>query len=376
MDITPSHIAILCSRIDLPGGIERAIVNTANLFADKGNTVTLMILDETDKSFYSLHSSIQIIQQPLSFGITTEGNIITRKVRLLSDVLKLRQLIKRVKPDVVVSTEYPYTVAAILSNVKKYCRLYSWEHHHHAWLQKNKFWDFLCKQAYPKLNGIICLNKTEADHYQKIAPSFIIPNFIENKTGKSASCTNKTILSIGWLIHRKGIDLMLQTAKSVLSNHPEWKWKLIGEGEMKEQIIQFIKNENLQNRFILQAPVNSAISTEYTNTSIYVMTSRFEAFPMVLLEAMSFGVPCISFDCSSGPADIISHNNDGLLITKENVTELTAAIERLIEDENERIQMGKSAFQNIQRFSPDVAYLLWENTLMLDKNSSGRINPV
>jgi glycosyltransferase involved in cell wall biosynthesis len=355
-----NHIAILCSRLDLPGGIERAIVNAANLFAQKANKVAIIILDTTGKSFYPVHPSIQIIQQPLSFGITTEGNIISRKLRLLSDVLKLKRIIKNLKADVVISTEYPFTVAAALARAKKYTRLYSWEHHHHAWLQKNKFWTFLCKQAYPKLSGIICLNKTEAEYYKDTAPSFVIPNFIENRSGELSSCTNKTILSVGWLIPRKGIDLMLQAAKTILTAYPDWTWKLIGEGEMKEQVEQFIQTEKLEGRFILQAPVNSEIMQEYLNASIYVMSSRFEAFPMVLLEAMSVGLPCVSFDCPSGPSDIITNNIDGIIVEKENINQLTTAILTLITSEEKRKEMGEAAFINVQRFSPDNIYELWK----------------
>lgn len=354
------HIAILCSRLDLPGGIERAIVNTSNLFAAKGHFVTLVILDETDKSFYPLHSSVHIIQQSLTFGITSGSNIISRKIILFNDVLRLRKIIKNLKADFVISTEYPFSVAGVLAGIKKYSRLFAWEHHHFAWLKKNRFWTFLCNQCYPKLNGIICLNKEEQQHYKKIAPAFIIPNFVDNSNGTISSGNSKTILSVGWLIPRKGIDLMLKAARQVLTDHPGWIWKLIGEGEMKEEVLRFVKEEKLEKRFVLQSPVSSTITEEYLNASLFVLSSRFEAFPMVLLEAMSFGVPCVSFNCPSGPADIITHNEDGLLVEKENPQKLTEAITILVENEEGRKKMGEKAFANVQRFSPEKIYELWK----------------
>ena len=184
--------------------------------------------------------------------------------------------------------------------------------------------------------------------------------FIENTTGKRSLVTNKTILSVGWLIPRKGIDLLLKTAREVLAEHPDWIWKLIGDGEMKEEVLQFIKTEKLEERFLLQSPVDSNINDEYINASLFVLSSRYEAFPMVLLEAMSFGIPCISFDCPSGPADIITKNEDGLLVEKENPAKLAEAISSLITNEEQRKKMGEKALENVQRFSPDKIYELWQ----------------
>lgn len=359
------HIAILCSRLDLPGGIERAIVNTANLFAKKNNPVTLIILDETANSFYDIYPSIKVIQQNLSFGITPEGNILSRKIKLLSDVVQLRKLIKKIKADILLSSEYPFSVAAVLARPNNKLKIYSWEHHHHAWLQKNKFWAFLCQQAYPKLNGIICLNQKEAGFYASTAKTFIIPNFVQNEIVKTSSCTHKLILSIGWLIPRKGIDMMLIAAKNILSKFPGWHWKLIGEGELQSTVEDFVKNENLEGRFILQAPKNESISDEYANASVFVLSSRFEAFPMVLLEAMQAGLPCVSFDCPSGPAEIIAQNKDGLLVEKENTVELSNAIQQLIKNDEQRIRMGENAAKNIQRFSADAVYKIWEDNILL-----------
>ena len=353
------HIVILCSRLDLPGGIERAVVNTASLFVTKGHSVTLLILDEVSNLFYPVDPLVKIIQQPLSFGITPEGNIITRKIKLLSDVLKLRKLVKQLQPDIIIATEYPFAVAAVLSGAKKQSKVVSWEHHHFYELKKNIFWNEIFNLTYPRLYAVVCLNEDEKSLFGTANTNpVVIPNFIQPAT--KADLTNKLLLTIGRLTSIKGTVLLLQTAKSVLLQHPNWQWKLIGDGDMKEQVLSFIEQENLQHRLILQAPIEHTILPEYQNAAIYVMTSRNECFPMTLLEAMSVGLPCISFDCETGPRHIINNYEDGLLIEKENTGKLAAAISSLISNEEERKKMGEKAFQNIQRFSPETIYRLWE----------------
>ena len=357
------HIVFLCSRLDVPGGIERAIVNTANLFAEKNHPVTLIILDEFNNSFYPVHPGVRIKQFPLLFGMTEKGNKMTRKLQLLRDIRNLNRILHPLNADVVIATEYQFAIAVIISGTKNFSRVYSWEHHHFNWLQKSFFWKLLFNKNYPRLDGIICLNKTEAGYFSKFAPVHLIPNFIENNSGQKAAVNTKTILSVGWLIHRKGIDFIMQAAKQVLANHPDWKWKIIGEGEMKTQLLEFIEKENQQGKLILQQPVSSDISNEYLNASIFVLASRFEAFPMVLLEAMSYGVPCVSFDCPTGPSDIITRNEDGILVEKENPAKLAEAINKLIEDEMLRNKMSEQAFENIKRFSSNKIYELWKQLI-------------
>lgn len=359
MNELKKHIAILCSRLDLPGGIERAIVNTANLFAQKEHQVTIVILDETKSSFYPLLPAVQVIQQPLSFGITPEGNVISRKIKLLTDVLKLRKLLKDLKADLVIASEYPFAAAAILAGTKKISKIVSWEHHHYYELKRNVFWNNVFRLTYPRLDAVVCLNNDEKMLFASINHNpVVIPNFIE--PSPPSLLTNKLILTVGRLTAVKGTDFLLQTAKLVLHEHPTWQWKLIGDGDMKEQVIQFIEKENLQNRLIIQPPVSHSIISEYQNASLYVMTSRNECFPMTLLEAQSVGLPCISFDCDSGPRHIIKNEENGLLVEKGNSSQLAAAASSLIMDDAKRKKMGELAINNIQQFSPDNIYQLWK----------------
>lgn len=354
-----NHIVILCSYLNFAGGYERIIVDTANLFSQKGIRTSLVILGDTEKSFYPISDHVHVIQKPIHFGITEKGNMITRKIKMIGDILTLKKLLKEIKADTVICTEYPFVVGAILSGAKRYSRVISWEHTHYNGTKRNFFWQQLFKFAYPKLDIIVCLNREEETYFKKLSNTCIIPNFTQNKSGSYAQPYSKKILSIGSLIPRKGIDLLLIAAKKVLSEHNDWQWKLIGSGEMKNQVLSFIKSEKLEDRFILQASVSSNLNTEYASASFFVLSSRSETLPMVLLEAMSFGLPCISFDCPSGPSAIINSDDNGILVEKENAEKLALAISSLIIDDEKRKKMGENALESSKSFSPDLVFKLW-----------------
>lgn len=319
-----------------------------------------MVLDETSKAFYPIDETVQFIQRHLSFGITPKGNIITRKIKLLNELLKLRKILSSIKPSLIIATEYPFAVAAILCGAKKMAKIISWEHHHYYELKRNRFWNKLFNLTYPRLDAVVCLNEDEKKITKLINNNpVVIPNFIA-PTLSTAPLTSKLILTIARLTPVKGIDNLLQAAKLVLQLRPDWKWKIIGDGEMRDKLTAFIEKENLQAKLIIQAPLHHAIQEEYQNASLYVMTSRNECFPMTLLEAQANGLPCIAFDCETGPRHIITNNENGILVEKENPEKLSDAITTLINDEQLRKKMGEKAVVNVQRFSPEVIYKLWE----------------
>jgi glycosyltransferase involved in cell wall biosynthesis len=359
--MSSTKVLIICSRLDLPGGIEKATVNVANLFALYGHEVTLLVLDETEKSFYAINKDIKLLQHPLHFGITSQGNFLSRKIAFLKHIKFLRKLIYSIKADVIVTTEYVFTVTAQLAKNKDK-KLFSWEHHHFHWLNKSKFWDLLCMKLYPKVYRVICLNKVEAELFSNIGcQTSVIPNFVLQQ--QKAVLSTKTILTVGWLINRKGVDLIPSIAKVVFQRYQDWKWRIIGSGEEYDTLMRSIKENHLAQKISIIPPSSPDLEQEYLNASIYVMTSRFECFPMVLLEAMSHGIPCISYNCPTGPADIIKHEEDGLLVDTENIKGMAEAICRIIENEELRMKMGENAHINVQRFSPENIYKLWDAVL-------------
>ncbi|HWJ26107.1 MAG TPA: glycosyltransferase family 4 protein [Flavisolibacter sp.] len=351
--------------MDLPGGIERAIVNTSALLVKGGNKISLLILDETAETFYPLHPHISVIQKPLFFDITKKGNKLSRKLLFIKDLRELKKTLKALNPHTVIATEYHFSVMAVLSGIQSSSRVMSWEHHHFYVLKRNRFWQFLFDKYYPRLDGVIVLNHDEAKLFQKLNKNIlVIPNFIDRQDPSVIEeHHDPTILTIVRLNKVKGIDLLLQVARSILKNHPKWKWKLIGQGIMKNDVLDFIAREGLQDQLQLFQPVSHQIFHDYIRSSFFVLPSRHECFPMVLLEAMSSGLPCIAFDCETGPRDIITDQNDGLLIEKENVPLMIIAIDQMIKSQEMRRLMSENAYNNVQRFSPEAVLTLWENVL-------------
>lgn len=339
------------------------MANTASLFAEKGEKITLIILADTAASYFPIHKDIRVIQLPLTFGIMKGGNMLTRKIKMLKDIQSLKKTLKQLQPSLIISTEYPYTIASVICRPDKQTKIVSWEHTHFSVNIKNRFWTTLFRTCYPKLDKIVCLNNDEKKLFQPINEKItVIPNFVD-PPGNVSGLQNKIILTVARLDPIKGIPHLLQAAKSVLHSHPGWQWKIIGDGELEPEVSNFIEKENLQHKLILQKPVDQNIHAEYQNASMLVMTSLNECFPMVLLEALSNGLPCIAFDCDTGPRHIITHQEDGLLVEKENPDKLAVAISSLIEDEELRKKMGGNAIKRIQRFSSQHVYQLWKEEI-------------
>ncbi len=354
------HIIWLCSGIHLPGGTERANLNAAHLMLQKGYRVTIVVLDESAGSFYPLDPQINLVHRKFFFGIGGKGNLITRKISMLREFYKLKRLLIELKPHVIIATDYPFAVACVVTGLHRKSRVLSWEHHHYGWLKKSWFWNKMIRYAYPRLDSVIVYNKDETAWFEKWGcKTMVIPNFLtELPTINSES--QPLILTVGWLIERKGVDMIPAMAEKILDKHPQWKWKVIGEGELEKQLRKEIAERGLQNRLIIQKPEHPLQANDYQQASVYVMTSRQEPFGLVLIEAMSNGVPCIAYNCETGPRHIIQDNEDGYLVPAFDTSAMEYCILKMIKDAGLRKQFGIRAKSNVKKFSADAVWLKWK----------------
>jgi glycosyltransferase involved in cell wall biosynthesis len=188
---------------------------------------------------------------------------------------------------------------------------------------------------------------------------FIIPNSISFTPIQSAKLENKTILSIGRLDYLKGYDLLIEVFERYCRSNKDWKLRIIGDGPLREQITKIIIEKGLTNRISL-ITMSNTIMEEYLNASIYVMTSRSEGLPMVLLEAQAFGLPIVAFDCETGPSEIIQNGISGYLIANYDIDEMKEKLIELSNNPLKRIEFGKNALENIKRFHPEEIFYKWE----------------
>lgn len=169
-------------------------------------------------------------------------------------------------------------------------------------------------------------------------------------------------MAAGRIERIKGFDLLVEAWKEVVTRYPDWTLRIAGGGNPYE-LTQIIKEQKLEESVKLTGPVKE-MSAEYLNSSIFVLSSRSEPFGLVLIEAMSFGVPVVSFDCPNGPREIINDGVDGKLVENGNIKALATAITEMIADKGARKKMGKAAIQKYNdKYTIDKIILMWLSVL-------------
>jgi glycosyltransferase involved in cell wall biosynthesis len=169
----------------------------------------------------------------------------------------------------------------------------------------------------------------------------------------------RTIVAMGRLVPQKGFDLLLDAFSRIAARHPDWSLKILGKGPLKEQLEIQASNLGLKDRVCFAGSLPDPF-TVLCAADLFVFSSRFEGFGNALSEAMACGLPVISFDCPAGPADIIRPGVDGILVPAEDVSALATAMDRLMNDPEQREMFARRATEIIDRFSVGRILALWD----------------
>lgn len=219
-------------------------------------------------------------------------------------------------------------------------------------------------RAYPRLDAVTVLTDHDLETYRNALRGADvrlerIPNGIPPTRLPPAALEAKVLIAAGRLSSQKGFDLLIEAFGMVAARHPDWQLRIFGVGNLRAKLAAQIEELGLAGKVQLKGATRQ-LDEQLAAASIYVLSSRFEGLPMVLLEATTAGLPAVAFDCPTGPAEIIEHGRNGLLVPPEDVAGLAAAMCKLIENPDERRAMGAAARESSSRYSMPVVRDIWE----------------
>jgi glycosyltransferase involved in cell wall biosynthesis len=220
---------------------------------------------------------------------------------------------------------------------------------------------------YRELDAVSVLTEADRRDYQEVLAGSgtrleCVPNALDQVDPTRSTLDGKIVMSAGRLVPAKGFTRLIKAFAPIARAHPEWSLHIFGSGPEQAKLAELVRTEGLEGRVVLRGQV-TRLEDELGRASLFVLSSRREGFGMVLIEAMSHGVPVISFDCPHGPREIITDGQDGLLVPPQSVKGLRAAITRLVEDDDLRETMGERAVEASHRYSADRIRSRWEDLL-------------
>lgn len=230
------------------------------------------------------------------------------------------------------------------------------------------------KHYYPMFDAVAVLTHRDLEEYSDILPGtrmVRIPNAVHSLDQEPSDWTNKIAAAAGRLAHQKGFDMLIPAWRKVADRHPDWQLRIFGLGERKDELRALIEKHHLYNHVLLMGHTEQ-LDDELAKSSLYVLSSRFEGLPMVMIEAMAHALPVVSFDCPTGPADVLTDGKEGILVPPEDTEGLADALCRIMDDQALREKMGTAALQTAHDYAPAAVHPQWESLFTELLSAPGR----
>ena len=347
----------------------------ANHWVEKGWDITIVTLASERLDVYPLHPKVKRISLNLAMD---SANAFAALGNNLRRVFALNRAIRKCKPDVAVGMMSTSNVLlALASWGLRNMKVVVSERTHPPSYPLGRVWEILRRVGYGSVAAVVAQTQKSAswlNDHTRARRVLVIPNAVTYPLPRHSPLVDPAIwchagrrilLAVGRLVPEKGFDTLVDAFSLVSKDYPDWDLVIVGEGPGCRALQAQAASRQLGSRVIFAGRVGN-VGDWYERADIFVLSSRFEGFPNSLIEALAYGVCAVSFDCDAGPADIIRHEVDGLLIAPGDADQLSAAMARLMGDSILRGQFSSRAIEVRERFALAQVVEKWE---MLFKES-------
>lgn len=378
-------IAYFINSIFNAGGTERVLVNKINYFSKKEGYEVFVVTTDQNKRlpFYDFPNNIKHIDLGINYFENSNQNLFLRKIKKIKKIKKhkkeIEKFLKKEKIDIAVSigSEEKSFLYKIKDGSKKIKEIHftkefkiiraKIENRNIFECLKSKIDTFKEDKQSKKYDKFIVLTHEDKTKWnnENIDVIYNSVSFISKKFGNLES---KKAIAVGRLSKEKGFDILIEAWKKVAEKFPGWKLEIYGEGKERKNLQKILDNLDL-NEGIKLMGATKEIEEKYLNSSLCIMPSRCEGFGMILVEAMSCGLPLVSFNCPSGPSEIIEDGFNGYLAKNGDIEDLADKIMKAIEDEEHLKDLGANSKKSVEKFSEEIIMRQWENLFndLLDK---------
>jgi glycosyltransferase involved in cell wall biosynthesis len=354
------------------GGIEKVMATKVNYFVNEPNYEVFIITTEqkNHSPCYPLDKRVKLVDLKVNYDRIQSYFSFKNIKKAFVHFIRQRRIYNIMQPDVIISPNYNFDHFWLPFIKPKKTKL--WKEIHSSRFQEplqrkqNGFFNWFHWKIQDwietKYDKVIVLNIDEVN-YRPHNNVVVLSNPVEPFAG-SANLDNKKVMAAGRIAPVKGFDQLIQAWALVHKQYPDWELHIYGDtyGDTKEKLQNQINSMFLQDVIYIMPSVENLTQT-MLNYSIFALTSETECFPMVLLEALSVGLPIVSYDCPNGPRNIIIEKKDGILVKKRSPETFSKAIITLIQNENLRKKMGTLAKENSKRFHTQKIMNEWKQVL-------------
>lgn len=363
------NITLIISSLD-SGGAERVLTGMANWWSKHGHRITIITLSD-HVAFYQLDSNISHVKLGL---LASSKNTLQAVQGLFNRLRILRTEIKKSKPEVVISFLDKTNILTLLACFGLNYKIIVSERTNPLHLTISSFWSFLRKITYNNAAGLVVQTRSVvgwSETQVDLEKIFVIPNALDAERISQIQESSLTLVELPWknrvitmgrLSHEKGHDLLLKACAKSFSEFPDWGLEIIGDGIDKERLMFLAEDLKIAHRVKFYGQIKAPFGL-IKGADIFALPSRVEGFPNALLEAMALGKAVVSFDCPSGPSELIKDGENGFLIHPEDVDAFSFALNELIMSPCLRERLGSTA-QNVQSiFSEENIMQLWDEVI-------------